>query len=544
MTTAVAGRHYAAPAARTAADFAGTGRLLRLYLRRDRIVLPLWSLLFGLVPIMYLSSTKKLYDGKPAELAQYAKTIQDSPALHMMYGRLYATDLPAVALWKGGPFFTLIAVATILTVIRHTRVEEDTGRAELVGATSIGRYAGLTAALILTGAGCLITGLVCAVTLKSEVSGAHALAFGAALAASGLLWGGVAAVAAQAGSTARVARGMAFGALAAAFALRAIGDAGNGVLSWFSPVGWCVLMRPMAEIRWWTLIPLLALTVIAWAGAYSLLRLRDTGAGLVAERPGPAAAAAALSGPAGLAWRLQRGTLLVWAIGFALYGALMGGIVRSIGDMINKGSNVGDVVTRIGGTHALEDAFVTAGMTTLAMAAGAYTISATLRLHDEEASQRVESTLSGAVSRPRYVASHISFALLGAAFLVLLAATVFGLVYGIAADDVPGKLSDTLGAALVQVPAAWVLTGITVALYGIAPRLTPVAWGVFSTLLIVWLLGAVNGLPHWTADLVPYNHPPKLPGAEFTAAPELWLLAVAAGLIAVGAVAFRRRDLR
>ena len=62
-----------------------------------------------------------------------------------------------------------------------------------------------------------------------------------------------AAVAAQLTTSARAARGIAFAVLAAAFALRAIGDAGNGVLSWLSPLGWSLQVRPYAGERWWVL---------------------------------------------------------------------------------------------------------------------------------------------------------------------------------------------------------------------------------------------------------------------------------------------------
>lgn len=546
MTTIAAGRHHVTGVARGSGDFAGIGQLLRLFLRRDRIVLPLWSILFGLLPVFYLSSSKSVYENDPVGLGKYAKTIEDGPALRAMYGPLFADDINTVSLWKAGPFFTMFAIATVLTVIRHTRVEEDTGRAELVGATSIGRYAGLTAALLMTAAGCLVTGIICAATLNADdVSGAHALAFAAALTCSGLVWAGVAAVAAQVGSTARVARGIAFGALAAAFALRAIGDAGNGVLSWFSPLGWCLQMRAMAEIRWWVLIPLLVVAVAGPAIAYWLLRERDTGSGLVAERPGPPAAAPTLSGPTGLAWRLQRGSLEVWAVGFLLYGLLMGGMLDSIGDMIDEGSNVGDIVTRAGGSDQLQDAFISFAITLLAIAASGYAVSATLRLHDEESSQRAESTLAGAVSRVRYMMSHIGFALLGSAALILIAAAAIGLVYGAMAGDPAGKLADALGAALVNIPAVWVLTGITVAIYGIAPRFTPVAWGVLSVCLVIYFLGALDdSLPRWLLDLVPFTHAPKLPGGSFELTPILWLLAIAAALLAVGITAFRRRDLR
>ncbi|MFI9403009.1 ABC transporter permease [Nocardia sp. NPDC052316] len=544
MTTATAGRHYAAPEVRGSADYAGTGQLLRLFLRRDRIVLPLWVIAFGLLPAFYVASTKSVY-GTQADLDNYAKTITDSPALVAMYGPVFSTDIGSMALWKAGPYFAMIAIATILTVIRHTRVEEETGRAELVGATSIGRFAGLTAVLLMTAFGCVVVAILSTAMLYSnDLPLTGSAAFSVTLACSGLAWAGVAAVAAQVSTGARIARGLALGALAAAFALRAIGDAGNGVLSWFSPVGWCIQLRAFAQERWWVLIPLLVLAALTTAAAYVLLSRRDTGSGLLAERPGPPAAAPALAGPTGLAWRLQRGSLLAWTIGFLLYGLLMGGAVRSVGNMVDDNSTVQDLVTRMGGSDMLQNSFITLALTLLAAGAAAYSVSAVLRLHDEESSQRAESTLAGAVSRERYALSHIGFALLGPALLLLVAALAIGVVYGATDGDMAGKLTDAMGAAAVQVPAVWVFTGIAVAIYGIAPRFTPIAWGVLSVLIVIFFIGSLDGLPQWLVDLVPFVHPPKLPGAQFQAAPVLWLLGIAAALLAVGIVAFRRRDLR
>ncbi|MEU4344693.1 ABC transporter permease [Nocardia sp. NPDC023852] len=544
MTISTADRADAAPIFGDSSDFAGTRQLLRLYLRRDRIVLPLWTLLIGLMPALQIASIKDLYDTQ-GELDSFARTTADSPALRAMYGPVFSSELGSIGTWKAGAMYTMIAIATVLTVIRHTRVEEETGRAELVGATSIGRYAGLTAALIMTYSGALFAGIVCTLSLYgNDLPAPGSLAFGAALAASGILWGSVAAVAAQVSAGARVARGVAFGTLGAAFALRAVGDAGNGVLSWFSPIGWCLQIRPYASERWWVLVPLCAVAVLGTAAAYALLGNRDTGSGLLAERPGPPAAAPSLSGPLGLAWRLQRGTLLAWTVGFALYGLLIGGAVNSLGDMLDGSATIRDMVTRMGGSEQLQQSFITYAIVMLAAAASAYSISAALRLHDEESSARVEATLSGAVGRSRYALSHIGFALLGPAAALLVAGVAIGVVYGLSAGDLGTKLPQSIGAAAVQLPAVWVVTGITVALYGLAPRFTPAAWGVLSAMVVLYFVGSLDGLPQWMVDLVPYIHPPKLPGAEFQAQPVLWLLGITAILLGVGIAVFRRRDLR
>ncbi|MGW4241352.1 ABC transporter permease, partial [Nocardia sp. NPDC004722] len=224
MTTATATVPRALESPLRAADFTGTGQLLRLYLRRDRIVLPMWVLLLGLpLGSVYIKSTEKVYS-TPADLANFAASILASPAQLAMYGPVYNTSPGAVGIWKAGMYFTLLGVATILTVIRHTRADEETGRTELLASTRIGRFAGLTAALIVAYGAALSTGLVGFLGLAAtDVPRTGSLAFGLALAGSGLVFASVAAVAAQLSASARTCREIAFAVLGVTYTLRAIG---------------------------------------------------------------------------------------------------------------------------------------------------------------------------------------------------------------------------------------------------------------------------------------------------------------------------------
>jgi ABC-2 type transport system permease protein len=517
--------------------------MLRLYLRRDRITLPLWVLLLS-VPLatVYVGSVLAVYPNEAAR-AGFAASIMASPAQRALYGQVYNTSLGAVGIWKAGMFHLLIAVAVILTVIRHTRADEETGRTELIDSTAVGRYASLSAALLLSFGASIATGAIGAAgLLTTEIPAAGSLAFGAALAGSGLVFTAVAAVAAQLSPSARVARGVAFAALGAAFTLRAIGDAGSGTLSWLSPLGWSLQVRPYAGDRWWVLLLHLATTAVLTAVAYRLLAGRDVGAGLIAERAGPGTAAPALRSAIGLAWRLDRGAVLVWTVGLCLYGLLMGSVVSGIGDELGDGV-ARDIIARMGGTSALEEAFIAVAFTMMGMVAAAFAISLTLRLHQEESGQRAETTLAGAVSRTRWLASHLVAALVGSAVAMLVAGVAGGLVYGVAAGDIGGKLATVVATAAVQLPAVWLLSAVTVGLFGLVPRLTPVAWGVLVGFIALYLIGSLAGFPQWLLDLEPFAHIPRV-GSDFTAVPVLWLLAIDAALIVIGAVAFRRRDMR
>ncbi|AGP62818.1 hypothetical protein OEM_12830 [Mycobacterium intracellulare subsp. yongonense 05-1390] len=534
----------ASPAPQRSSNFSGTLAMLRLYLRRDRLSLPLWVFLLS-VPLatVYVGSIEKIYPTEAAR-AGFAASIMASPAQRALYGQVYSDSLGAVGIWKAGMFHVLIAVAVILTMIRHTRADEENGRTELVDSTAIGRYASLSAALLLSFGASLGTGAIGAAGLLStDVPAAGSLAFGAALACSGLVFTAVAAVTAQLSPSARFARGAAFAVLGTAFTLRAVGDAGSGTLSWLSPLGWSLLVKPYAGDRWWVLLLHLVTASALTMVAYWLLAGRDVGAGLIAERPGPATAAPALGNAFGLTWRLDRAALLLWTVGLCLYGLLVGSVVHGIGDELGDSGPARDIVARMGGTSALEQAFIAVAFAMMGMVAAAFAVSLTLRLHQEESSQRAETVLAGAVSRTRWLASHLVTALGGSALAMLACGVTAGVVYGIAAGDVGGKLAMVVASAAVQLPAVWLLSAVTVCVFGVAPRFTPVAWGVLIGFIALYLIGSLARFPQWLLDVEPFGHIPRI-GADFTAVPLLCLLAIDVGLVILGALAFRRRDLR
>lgn len=541
MTAAAVDRY--APSRGRGSNLAGTAGMLRLYLRRDRIVLPLWVALLSLpLATVYIGSIEAIY---PTEVdrAGLAATIMASPAQRAMYGQVYNDSLGAVGIWKAGIFHLLIAIAVILTVIRHTRADEETGRTELIDSTAVGRYAGLSAALLLASGASVATGVIGAAgLLTTDVPAGGSWAFGAALAGSGLVFTAVAAVAAQLSPSAPFPRGAAFAVLAAAFTLRAVGDAGSGALSWLSPLGWSLQVRPYAGERWGVLLlHATSAALLTWL-AFRLAARRDVGAGLFAERPGPRRAAPTLAGAFGLAWRLDRGALLLWTIALVLYGLLVGSVIHGIGDEVGS-DNARDMVVRLGGTAALEHAFIAVAFTMLGMVAAAFTVSLVLRLHQEETTGHAETLLAGALSRNRWLASHLVIALAGPAAAMVAAGTVAGIVYGMAADDIGGQLPTVVGSAVAQLPAVWMPGAVAVALFGLAPRFAPAAWAVLTGFVALYLLGTISGVAQWVLNLEPFAHIPLVGIGGFSVAPLVVLLAIDAGLIALGVRSFGRRDL-
>jgi ABC-2 type transport system permease protein len=521
----------------------GTGRLLRLALRLDRTRLTVWVVLLAVLPAATAAQYTKLYP-TPESIREAAGTFSN-PSLVALNGPLFRASLGGMTAWKiGATEFILVALMSVFTVIRHSRAEEETGRAELIGATVVGRHAPLTAALLTGGLANLAAALLVALGLiGTGLPSGGSVAAGLAVALAGLTFAAVAAVAAQLTEGARSATGIAVAVLGVAYLLRTVGDTGPVWLTWLSPIGWAMRVRPFAGERWWVLGLAAGLVVVCAVLAYALGGRRDLGAGLLPQRPGREHAAEALRGPFALAWRLHRGLLAGWLVGLALAGLTMGGAAHGLSGGFTGNQQLVDVLSRMGGRKGLVDAFLAAVFGIVGLVAAAYSVQATLRLRAEEASGRLEPLLATRAGRIRWALSHLVFALLGTALLLAVAGAGCGLAYGIQVHDVGGQVPRLLAGALVQTPATWAFVGLGVALFGLAPRLAPVTWVGLLACVLLFELGALLGLTRWVVDASPFAHVPKLPGSAFTVTPLLWLAGISAVLIVVGLAGFRRRDL-
>lgn len=379
--------------------------------------------------------------------------------------------------------------------------------------------------------------------IAAGLPAAGSIAFGLSWFVVGVSFAAVAAAMAQLTTSARTAVGLTGAALGVAFAVRAVGDISAGArwLSWLSPIGWGQQIRPFAGDRLWV-----ALIGIAFAAAVAVAAVgsaahRDLGGGLLPDRPGPPVGGRTLRGSLPLAWRLQRGALLAWLLGFCLLGLVIGNIASDVGDLLDSQASR-DLVTKLGGEKALTDSFLAAELGLLGAIGTAFGVQAALRLRSEETGQRAEPLLATATSRVAWAGSHVAVALLGCTALMAGAGAAAGITYSAALGDA-GRFLPVLGAALVQLPAMWVVVGTVVAAFGLVPRLAVAGWALLVAFLLLGELGPLLRLQQWVMDLSPYAHTPRLPGADVSSLPLVVLVAVAATLTATGLAAFRRRDL-
>ncbi|SER68390.1 ABC-2 type transport system permease protein [Lentzea xinjiangensis] len=523
----------------------GTWQLVRLALRRDRVLLPIWVLF--LVGVTYSTTTalEELYSSQESR-AMLGITANANSAFLAMLGPLHDwSSLGGLVVWRWGVFSGLfIAIMAMLVVTRHTRAEEEAGRTELIAATVVGRHAPLAAAVVVAGGTSLLIGLLQAFALiGKDLDATGAFAFGLSTASVGLVFTGIGALTAQLSENSRVSNAIAGGFLGVTYLFRAAGDAagesGPQWLTWLSPIGWTEHVRAFGDDRFWVLLlPLTAFVLLVGVSSYVVTR-RDVGLGLLPARLGPAHGT--IGSPFGLAWRLQKGSLIGWSTALFGVGVIYGSVAQAVGQMVEDNPTLGQVVQQIGGADAMVDAFFATVTQLLGLITSIYLVQAVLRLRSEETSFRAEPLLATPVSRWGWVASHAVFALVGGAVVLAAAGLGLGLVHGVQVDDLGGVLPRMVGTALVQLPAAWVVAGVALALFGLLPQLTGVSWAVVSVSLVLTLLGPALRLDQWVINLAPFTHVPKYP--DITFGPLAWLTGIAVVLLAAGFAGFRRRDL-
>ncbi|MCK2218552.1 polyketide antibiotic transporter [Actinomadura sp. ATCC 31491] len=524
----------------------GLAGLARLAARRERAVAPWWVLLIvalGLAMVGYINRNMGTYELKLA----YLGIIRDNAFLQGLGGREVEPRLEVLATWRSGGFlYVASAFAAVLAVVRHTRAEEDAGRAELVRSAVVGRHAQLAAAVLAAAGTGVAGGLAVALALiGAGLEPGGSLAYGAAVAAAGWVFTGVAAVAAQLARHARTATAIGLSVLGVSYVMRYAGDAtGQGWLVALSPLGWSELVRPYQDERWWMLGVLVAAGAALLGLARRLLARRDLGAGLLPERLGRARAPE-LRGPVSLAWRLHRGLLVKWAAGVASFAAAAAALSPLARDLLARPSVVADNIRNtLGvppeGTLAAYSWYL---VLILAYAVALYPVLMVLRLRAEETSGRAEAVQATTVTRLRWAAGHLLVTGLGTAALLAVAGLVFGALYA----ALVGGLADVprfLGGALAAVPAVWCVGAVCVLGYGLLPRASAaLSWAVWVlTAALGQVAGPLYGL--WGGSpLEPLHYVPNAFGpAPLAAGPLLALLAVTAALLGGGLLALRRRD--
>ena len=522
--------------------FAGTLTLWARSLKGDRWLVLGWGVALAILYWAQAWSVDRLYPGE-SELARMAAAMERNQAMIALAGPARSLDtIGGQVTWQASAFgAVLLGLVVMVVVTRHTRAEEESGRDDLVRSGVVGRFAPpaaavLTALVVSVFSGALVTLSLVAYPLDV----ADSVALGVGLVLCGLCFTGTSLVAAQLVSSTRGARGIAGAVIAAAYALRAVGDVSVPALSWLSPIGWYQAMQPFSGLRWWPALLLLAAVVVNLALAGALLVRRDIGAGLVASRPGPARAGPALSGTVGLAWRLQRGGVVGWSVGLFLTGLAYGALGTEVEDLVGDSDLGLEMMTR--GVPDLVDGFFATMLLMLALLTAGFATSSTLRPGSEEESGLAELVLSAPLGRGRWLLSWTLVTVLATLLVLVVAGLGIGAGYAFVTADPVQAVSFVLP-QLQHAPAVLLLAAVARLVHALAPRLAALAWAPLVVAVVVMFFGDLLDLPRWVRWLSPFDHLPLVPAEDPSLAASAAVLGVALAVGAAGQLAFRRRDI-
>jgi ABC-2 type transport system permease protein len=512
----------------------------------------LWGFLFGIAIASSEISYAKLYTTQ-AERNALAAAYGSNKATSALFG-------PAPQLQTVGGFtvfkisMTLMilgAVWGLLTSTRLLRGEEDAGRWDLLLAGQTTRVGAAAQAVAGLGAGAFALWAVTAVItvlsgLESSVdlAAGPSLYFAVAMVATAVMFLAVGTLTSQLAPTRRQAASFGAGFLGVTYAVRMIADAGVGLhwLIWASPLGWVEELQPLTAPQPLAFLPIAAFTAVLALVAVRLAAQRDVGASIVPDRAHSRPHLRLLFGPAGLAIRMMRASVIGWWVAIAVSGLLFGLIAKSAGSTLS-GSSVQEVLSKLGASGTGAAAVLGVCFLTLAILVGFVSASQIVAARSEEAEGRLDHILIRPVSRASWLGGRLIVAV-----LVLLASGVIGGVFawlGAASQDSDVGLTTLLGAGANLVPPALTILGIGVLAFGIRPRTTSaVVYGYLGWSLLLVVIGGIGAMNHWILDTSVFHHMASAPSV-----PPNWeangvMTAVGVASALVGGCAFRRRDLQ
>ena len=477
-----------------------------------------------------------------------AALVERNPAFQAINGVARRLDTPGGYItWRvGGVLMVVVGAWAAVTATRLLRGEEDTGRADMVRAGAVTGVQVEAATLAALAGGVLLLGTATfAGLLAARLAVAPSLLLAAAITSSGVLFAAVATVSSQLFSPRRRATQMAMLVLGLSFAVRVVADGTRGVgwLRWCTPLGWAEETHPFTGDAWWPLVLVLAGAVALTAWSLALQRRRDSGAGaLFADRPARTRLAL-LASPARFALRSELSAVLVWTASLGAYAMIVGLLAKDFSSFVSTSRGFKDVAERLAtATLTRPEGFLALIFTFFAPPVALMGVFQVGAARTEESAGRAEIVLASAVPRWRWLLGRVAVGVAAVVFTALSAGLLAWTGTALKGGGV--ALSGMERAAVNMLPAALLFLALAVAAFGLLPRLTvAVGAGAVALTYVLELIGALLKAPGWMLDLSPFHHLAAVPIAPVNARAAIVMLTMAAVLVAVGVVAFERRDI-
>jgi ABC-2 type transport system permease protein len=525
--------------------------IARLTARRSIRSAVVWGYVFGAVVASSAWSYTELYKTTASRLA-LERTFSNNEAMSALFGP--GNELQTVAGFTAYKVTMTIAILGavwgLLASTRALRGEEDDGRWEVLlagpttkrraTATALGGLGGAVATLwAVTAVICLLAGQLHQV----DIAPGAALDLALALAATPVMFVAVGALTSQLVDSRRAATGFASGILGLSYALRMVGDAGVHAhwLDWVSPIGWVELLQPLTSPRPMSLIPIAVFTGTLSVAAVQLSSVRDVTEGILTARGLARRVARPMTRPIQLAVRLARPTVVGWWTMVVVAASLYGLIAKSSGATI-AGSSVQQVLQRLGAAGSGTDVvlgicFLVVAVFISVIAAGQVTAA-----RGEESSGRLDQLLSRAVTRTSWLGGRLVIAVTA----VVVAGVLTGLCawIGAASEHAGVRLATLVVAGLNLVPPALVVLGAGTLAFGLWPKAcTPCVYAVLTWSLVIEVVGGIGATNHWLLDTSVFHQMASAPAVHPNWPANGVMVAVGVVSLALGVVAFGRRDL-
>jgi ABC-2 type transport system permease protein len=532
--------------------------LLRQRIRRDRWTVPIWIVSTGLLALFAAVSIIKTYGDESARSSLVTLVVDQGRAILLLRGLPNGTGNGQFTFFQIFTYLALLAafMSTFLAV-RHSRAEEESGRAELISATPASRIVPTIASLVHGVLANVVLGIAVAFGfIAGGLDLAGSVETGLATAAVGISFLGVGLLVAQFVRTSRGANSVSSGLIGAAFILRGIGDAlgtasadhlhmTSAWVSWLSPIGWAQHVDAYGTNDSTALLLNLGLAIVCVAAVFVLEARRDTGASLFAGTAGRQTASPALSSSFGLAWRLQWPTIIGWAIGGASIGALAGGLSGLIKSAVQQAPATMDAINSISPSTGSVDEQLVAVMFELAgvLAAGA-AIQCVMRLRQEETGGTAELVLTTPTARVRWFVEYLGVGVI-AIVIVLLSAAAVSAGATLATGGPTKLVGDAFLSAAAQIPASLVFLALLALIFILLPGITiGLGWGAYGLLTFVGVFGGIIGAPEWLRNVAPFTHTPVPFGKDIDWSGGIWMLTLSIVAGVVAAFLMRRRALQ
>ncbi|PIC63360.1 ABC transporter permease [Sporosarcina sp. P13] len=521
-------------------NFAGTLRLSRFIMRQDRWRYVWW--IFGIVAmtIVVPPALDQLYPTEQ-DREMLAETMKN-PVMTAMVGPADLTHYTlGVMVSHQMLLMTGIAVAimNILLMARHTRSQEEEGRAELLHSLPIARNSQLTASMLVLVGVNLLLALLISIGLYSlsfdSMNWWGSFLYGMALGAIGLFFAGVTAVCAQLAESSRGAVGLSFAVMISTYLLRAGAES-------VPPFGWLTKVQPYSENNGLAVIALVVGSLVIYFLSIILHAKRDLGSGFLPSRSGRAHASVLLRNPLGLAWRLERTAFISWTIGMLVLAMSYGSVLGDLENFFRSNEMFASlIVADENSSLALQ--FLPMLMSVLALIGTIPALLAIHKLAGEERRLRLDIILGRAVSRVKLLAAFVALALISGLLMLSFSALGLWLAAKVSMDE-PFAFQTVLQASLVHFPAVVVMIAISTCLIGVAPRATGLVWLYLFYGFLTAYLGGLFQFPEWMEKLSPYGYVSKLPIEQMNWLYVGRLLTMAAVLLVSGFNRYNNRDIQ